>query len=138
MEESNADTIGEDLDKLFAFQDKHMTEKKKALLVDALLTSGIPLPAVTLGIRKLMNEDLNSVKLGMIFAAARSFVQRDEESNSCPDCSSGMVVMRDEEGRWFSLACRCGIGANVARTHGLKRWGGLASQTSNGRILTKA
>lgn len=136
MEKSEVEILGEELDKLFTFQDKHLTKDKRSILIDALLESKIPMGAIVLGVRKLQQDDLNSIKLGTIFAAARSHVQGDDEQRrGCKDCASGMVLMKDEGGRVFSLACRCSYGSNVQRTHGLKKWGGQSSQMSNGRIL---
>lgn len=127
--------IGEELDKLFAFQDKHLSKEKRSILLDALATSGIPDAAIILGIRKLMNDDLPSIKMGTIFAAARAFVE-GENYQKCDDCSEGYVVLRDEVGQWFSMACQCGQGS-LRHTAGLAHWKGEEHQLSNGRPLHK-
>lgn len=129
--------IGDDLEKLFAFQDKHLSKEKKGILVRELMESRLPTGAIVLGLRDLMSEDLNTIKMGSIFAAARRHLEK-EDLVGCTDCASGFVVMKDDEGRSFSLACRCGAGGVVQRANGMRRWSGDSSQMSNGRFLHKA
>lgn len=135
---SNEDMIiDEDIEKLFAFQDKHLTKDKKAILVKALAESGIPTGAIVLGLRKLMYDDLPSIKMGIIINAARQFVEKTEDAKSCTECAAGVALLRDDQGKEYALACRCGSGFNAQRIHGIKRWGGQGTQMSNGRMLYK-
>jgi hypothetical protein len=134
---NNEILIEEDLEKLFAFQDKHLTKDRRQILVKELMSSSIPIGAILLGIRKLMNEDLQSIKMGTILAAARSHVDRSEESKGCKECSRGIVLMNDEEGRFFSMSCNCSSGIGINMTQGLVRWRGMDAQMVNGRNLFK-
>lgn len=128
-----------ELDKLFAFQDKHLPKEKRAILIDELTKLDFPFGAVIAGIRSLMMDDLNSIKFPTIVAAIRSRIVPDEEVRArCEECSSGYIVMKDEQQRNFALACRCVTGEAKVRSQGLSRWNGESSQFSKGRLLVKA
>lgn len=135
---NDEEITGEELEKLFAFQDKHLTKDKKAAFVKHLLYQlKIPLPAVLAGIRDLQASDLTTLKMGQISQACRARIAVGDDIKSCRECCHGTVVMKDEEGRYYSMACSCGAGYTVASTHQLARWHGHATQTVNGRMLSK-
>lgn len=135
LEKSNEEIIGEDLEKLFAFQDKHLTREKKTILVKALLESQIPTGAIILGLRYLMNDDLSSIKMMTIIHAARMHIEPSTQ-NQCGNCSEGFVVMKDGDQRSFVLSCQCGFGM-MRRQNGLVQWKGEDRQYSNNRYLSK-
>lgn len=130
--------IGNELQKLFAFQDRNLTKEAKSLFINEFEASGIPPGAMIHGIRSLITEDLRQIKLNHILAAARGFMtQETRESTKCDDCrKSGIVIMRDSDSREFALACHCQNGVGLNRAAGLVRWAGERTQMSGGRLLT--
>ncbi len=127
-----------ELDKLFVFQDKHLPKEKRAILIDEISKLNFPFGAVMAGLRSLMTDDLVSIKFPTIIAAIRQKMVPDEDAViECDDCLSGYVVMKDAQGRSFSLACRCLTGNVKAVAQGLTRWSGEDVQMSKSRILTK-
>lgn len=126
-----------ELDKLFALQDRPLAKEKRSILVTELMGTGIPLRAILSGLRSLLNEDLNKITFPVICAAARKFFEQ-ESVQSCEECLSGMIVMKDEQGRMFSLACRCAAGLGKVRTQVFVQWKGEDTQFSKGRLLKRA
>lgn len=124
--------LGTEIEKLFVLQDRPLSRDKRAILVDELSNSGVPLAPLLAGLRKLMGEDLRNIKKATILEAAEEFIVNTAPQSQCNSCASGYVVAKDEEGRLFSLACRCPVGA----TRRLQRLDGRPTQLSNGRILT--
>jgi len=145
MHESTPSSAADDLlleselEKLFALQDKALTREKKSILVRELMATGIPLKALLSGVRSLVSEDLGSIKFSTICAVSRRFIEPDPETGKhCEKCLSGYVVMKDGEGRFFSLACNCPAGVGKANTQALTRWSGQDTQSvRGGRVLTR-
>lgn len=135
MEKGEEEQIGEDLERLFAFQDRNLSKDKKSILVKSLLESGLPTGAILLGIRSLMNDDLSAIKMGHIFYAIRMFIEPTDYGD-CDQCSEGFIISRDENGRWFALACNC-IQGSLRKKNGLVSWSGDERQFLKGRILIK-
>lgn len=134
---SEFDQIGHQLDKLFVFQDKPLGKEKRSILVDALLESGMPIQALLAGIQGLMHEDLQTLKLGTILAAARGHVEHTEQ-NHCDNCNGGYFSMVDDSKYQVALACMCPLGQEKARVQGLQRWNGQDTQIGRGgRLLTR-
>lgn len=131
--------IENELEKLYALQDKPSTKAKREIVVKELISTGIPTGAILSGIRHLHTEDLSAIKFPIIVSAARRYVVQDNEIQACHECSQGVICYRDGEGRWFALACRCQAGEEKQRAHGLARSYAAPTYTSpkNG-ILTKA
>jgi hypothetical protein len=123
--------LGNEIEKLFVLQDRPISKEKKAILVGEISNSGIPIGPLLSGLRKLMGEDLKTIKKATILEAARDFIVDTYDQVQCDYCSEGMVVTKDPEGRYFSLACTCPKG-NGKR---LVRWNGQASQQINDRLL---
>ena len=131
-------TIENDLDKLFALQDRPLSAVRRTLMANELLATPIPIPALLAGIKSLMNEEVTHIKFATICAAARRHVIADTEIDTkCGDCHDGLVVMRDDAGRSFALACMCPMGAQKAMANRLVRWDGKAGQYSNKRLLSQ-
>lgn len=128
--------FGDELEKLFVFQDKHLSREKKAILVDEIEKSSFPKGAVISGLRALHNEDLTSIKLGRILAAIRVFVAPSETARNCERCMDGLIVMRDSNGYRYSLGCVCQRGNQRSTAMGVVQWDGEATMQSNGRILS--
>ncbi len=130
--------IGDELTRLFALQDMAFGKEKKAIFVAELSATGLPTEAIVRGIRSMVSEDLKSIKLNRLIEASRPFVYQDTPTTKCAECLSGFVVMHDEQGYFFSFACRCPAGQIKRRSSGLVGWVGEESQFSNGRLLTKS
>lgn len=127
-----------ELEKLFVFQDKHLSREKKAIIVNEILNANLPIGAVIQGIRSLMMEDLGSIKLGTLMHAIRKHVFKNEDdAESCSECASGFLIMFDDQGRYFALACHCPAGQVRGRAHRIVGWKGLGTQHSNGRMLCR-
>lgn len=128
-----------ELDRLFALQDKPLGKDKRAILVQEISRSGIPFKAVCQGIRKLVTEDLHSLKLSVIMEAALEFVFDRGDVVRCTDCNGiGIIVMKDEAKRWFALACQCSNGNAKVASMQLARWKGEEVQRGNSGLLCRA
>jgi hypothetical protein len=136
MGEDEKNLIGNELTRLFALQDMPLGKEKKAILIEELAQQGIPAGAIVEGLRGLAKEDLKAIKLPLILEASRSKVARDVSYSRCKCCTDGLVLMRDEQGRNFSLACLCENGNVRAMALLLARWNGKDEQHSHGRMLT--
>lgn len=130
--------IERELNNLFALQDKNITEKKLGIWMQEIRQSRIPLAAMLAGIKSLKGEDVAKLTYATVCGAARRYVIPDNETRpACRECSHGMVLMKDDDGHVYSLACQCWEGENKAKTHGLVRWNGDTTQNSKGRIIQR-
>lgn len=127
--------LGDELEKLFAFQDKHLSKDKSKILVQALLESNLPLKSILLGIEKLKNEDLSSIKLSTLFAAARSYVEQGEQIKSCERCTDGLISMKDHEDYRCAVACFCLRGQQRAKALNIVIWNGKEIFVNHGRTF---
>jgi len=122
--DAESEAVAHELEKLFVLQDRPLSKEKKIILVNELSKSGRPSASVIAGIRKLMDEDLRHIKKATILEAADDFISNEPQTVACDDCSEGMVLTRDDKGRYFSLACTCQNG----NRHQLTRWNGQKTQ----------
>lgn len=128
--------IGDELEKLFVFQDKHLSREKKAIFVEEIEKTRFPIAAVIQGIRSLVGEDLASVKLARIMSSIRSFMDSSQTvAETCRKCLDGVVVARDDRKYLFSLGCECARGAQRSVALGITRWNGEQSMMAKGRLL---
>lgn len=118
------DLICQELDRLFLFQDKPLPKEKRASLADELLRTCMPIGAILKGISSLAMEELSSIKMSILLSAIRKFIEPEAESNSCPHCLHGIVLMRDSSGYQKAVACFCDIGKYRSNRLGLKIWNG--------------
>lgn len=147
--------VGNELDKLFALQDRPFTKDKKFIFIEELEKFGFPLGAIIGGIRALMLEDMKIIKIVHVREAAKKFIEPEEKKKiKCRWCGGvGAFCMREEAmlqmadewpkraegprfGRSYALACVCEAGTNLERSDGNVRWNGKGTQFSNGRMLT--
>lgn len=129
--------LGNELDKLFIFQDKPFSKEKKAIFVQEMSGWGIPLGALLSGIRSLMSEDLKVIKINMLREAADGFLNQIPLSSSCGHCMSGIVVLKIENGAETSLACICDAGYQKKRALRLAQWSGENIQILNNGVAHK-
>lgn len=122
--------LAHEIERLFVMQDKHITEDKKSMIVSELEQCGLPFRAVVAGINKLCEEDVRYLKLTTIIGAARAFVAM-EIPKGCEVCGhTGMVAMVSPDGYMFAMACRCDLGAYLAKKQQLARWNGFRCMKS--------
>lgn len=128
--------IGNELNRLFLFQDRPFGKEKQSAFIDEIRGWGFPAGAIISGIRKLMSEDLKSLKIATIKDAASDFVHIDAGSKTqCKYCDMrGVVLMKDENNYEFALACICGNGER--RRDDYSTWNGQKLQLFGGRTLT--
>lgn len=126
--------IADELTRLFALQDAALGREKKAAFVDELSVSGFPMGAIVDGIRSLVSEELNTIKIGRVKGAIRSKMTV-EAKEKCSKCFDGQILMKDDRNYEFALACNCPRGFQVSVTGGLATWNGEAKQYSHGRFL---
>lgn len=117
--------LSREIERLFVMQDKHITEDKKSMIVSELEQCGLPFRAVVAGINKLCEEDVRNLKLITIIGASRAFVAM-ETPKGCEVCGrTGMVAMESPDGYLFAMACKCDLGAYLAKKQQLTRWNGF-------------
>lgn len=126
------------LKRLYTLQDKPLKKETLATFVFELSRCARPMNAILAGIDSLKKETTSRITLNDILNAIDKFHEKKETaSQKCDQCMSGFIVMKDEEGRNFSLACNCPAGDPKAN-QGNVRWNGGTIQTSKGRQLTRA
>lgn len=138
LSEDEIGMIGNELNKLFLFQDRPFSKEKQSAFLEEIRGWGIPFNAIVSGIRKLKAEDLKSLKLAAIRDAASQFFFHGEENEKCSECLSGIILMRDEKNYQFSLACRCQRGNTKKMNLGLVGWNGEETQFSKNRLLVRS
>lgn len=70
--------IGNELEKLFIFQDRAFSVQKKALLVSELSTKNFKFDAIIKGIRKLFSEDMKEINLSRIEVSIKEFMPKND------------------------------------------------------------
>lgn len=127
--------LSADLDKLFALQDRPLSQDKRSFIIDEMEKIDIPVAAWMAGIRSLITEDLKSIKIGTLIGAAKRCMEPQDVKNAeCVWCDGvGVMSMKDEVKRSYALACRCVNGERFPKS---VRWNGEEKQFSNGRMLT--
>lgn len=130
--------IANELDRLFALQDRPLNKEKKSALIDEIANTGIPAGPMLAGIRGLMAEDLKSIKFATIIDAARKLIVNvQEHREDCDFCGGvGSFPMKDENKYTYSLGCKCLNGSNLCDKEKLVQWNGEDRQFSNKRWLT--
>ena len=125
------------LRELYSLQDRPIKREQFELMLHEIIGSGKPFAAMIAGIVDLKIEDLRKLSYPIIMGAIFKHCEKDSTATeSCEHCcSSGFMVMKDDEGRSFSMACICRNGEMVHR-QGNVRWRGKVTQFSNGRELT--
>ena len=129
--------INDCLEKLFVFQDKPISDNKKAILVTELLDMGLPYLAIVQGLKDLYQADLRTLKLAVIIDSIRKRIDVEAGREECPYCfRGGAVLLLDIKTRFqYALACKCSSGDIAHKFQDLVRWNGLEQQTSNGKVL---
>ena len=131
--------IAGELERLYVLQDKLLTKEKLAFVIEEIEKSNVPFPALIAGIRKLMSDDVKTLKFFTIIEAAKKFIEPvSYEKKDCRHCfSSGAVSMFDDDKYGFFLACICDNGLRfIGGKNALVKWNGEDKQYSKGRWLT--
>lgn len=121
--------LEDELEKLFALQDRPLSKEKKTILIEEMALMSLPFRALVSGIRQLMTEDLKSIKLWNIRDAAEKFVFAEAKpATECDFCEkTGAVVMFARQGEYLrrsAFACTCENGKSFAAMHGAAQWDG--------------
>jgi len=136
--EGDLNLLGDELDRLFAVQDKTLSEKKRKILVSELMDTEIPIGAILNGIKSLLDADLKSIKLGTLIMASRQYVASEPEMGArCTDCVDGFVLMKDDQKRTSALGCQCARGRARAKGSRLVVWDGQEDQFSKRGLLSR-
>lgn len=133
--------IGNELEKLFSFQDRPFSKDKRAHLVTEIASYGYPFGSIMLGIRAMFSEELKRITLADILSSCSEKISHEDEHQdnreSCDNClGCGCVIMSDENKYHFSLACTCSNGNSFIQRH-FARWNGEKTQYRGKRLLTK-
>lgn len=135
LSDEEVGVIANELSRLFLFQDRPFGKDKQVAFLDDIRGWGLPSGAIILGLRKLMAEDLKSLRLATIKDAAMEFVHHESvEKKNCEYCEKrGVVFMRDDAHYEFSFACPCINGDRFRIAHRLVTWNGDAVQLHRGK-----
>ena len=140
---SELDVVGNELERLFLAQDRPLPKEKKILFLDELSRSRFPASSIMNGMRSLMTDD-DGTKLKLLDDPRRSARSNGDPAGiyeilPCEHCDKrGLVMMIDDGGYWFALACRCGNGRRWV-DQGCQRWvGGLSQVSSRRNVMTDA
>ena len=127
--------IKTELEKVFAFQDKNLSDKKLTYLLDEIENCGFPFPAIIAGIRSLFEIDIKAVKLINIKEAIKRFIQYDTSAMGCFVCGNdgspgvGVKIMWVGN-KQYLFACRCEKGKEYLAIAPL--WNGQKEQFIGG------
>lgn len=121
-----------ELEKLFALQGQNLSKEKKAIWIQELISSRLPMKAILQGIRSIKTEDISKLTFAVLAGATRKFITAVEQFGICDHCHHGFVIMRDSEGHDVALACTCEQG-NTKVNH--TQWNEKKNQDVRGRIL---
>lgn len=125
---SDVNRIKVALEKLFALQDKPLTEKKKLFIVDELIKDIGELDAILKGVTALNNVDVKSLKYTTIRDNCRKHLKRKQVVYlaHCKICdSSGIVTLLSQDDKHYAYACKCGHGSKYQY---LPKWNGKVKQ----------
>jgi hypothetical protein len=116
--------LAREVERLFALQDRHLTEDKKSILIRELAASGVTFRELVTGIRKLSTSDMKSIRVSDIITASREGGSI-EAPDGCAMCfKSGFVSMANKDGYSFVYACNCELGSWYAKNQNLTKWNG--------------
>lgn len=136
LTEANKLQIADELERLFALQDRPFSKARAVTFVEEFERTSLPAGAIISGIRSLLAEDLQKITFERLVVAAKSKIEREEiRQQDCDDCfKAGVVLMTDDNGYQFSFLCRC---SNATKYSGLKLslWNGEKVQHHNGKIF---
>jgi len=117
--------VAKELDRLFALQDRPLSNDKKSILVTELSVSGMPKSAVVAGIRDLVSEDLKQIKLCTLIQATKKHFRFVDTKQGCDRCSyTGNVSVATDDGYIYSIPCVCDRGTSISKAQNLGQWSG--------------
>lgn len=99
-----------ELEKLFALQGQSLSKEKKAIWIQELISSRLPMKAILQGIRSIKGDDLGRFTFATLKGAAKKFVVEAEIERGCDKCMGGFTVVKDSAGRAFARSCTCDQG----------------------------
>lgn len=134
---NSRELIKSELERLFAFQDKNISDRRQEILAAEIERLGLPMGAILAGMKSLSTDDVPALKFSVIVAAIRKHMEPEKGESACSNCSGGFVLMKCPQAMVFSLACTCPRGQQIAVSHRLVRWNGQGRQESKGRELVK-
>ena len=129
--------LANEIQRVFTLLDIPLGKEKKAIFVSELSTAGLPLGAILAGLNSLLKEDATAIKISTVLGASRRHLEPEFHGGNCNDCHGGFVVMKDDQGRRFSLACRCPSGHQKQMANHIATWNGEATMFRAGRLLTR-
>jgi hypothetical protein len=122
--------LAKEIERLFVFQDRPLSDARNLMIVKELSQSGVPFKALVAGIRKLCSEDLKQVKISVILKASREFMVM-EKPRSCALChGTGFIDMMSKDAYPVSYACNCDLGRWHQENKGVEKWHGKRRQYS--------
>lgn len=127
--------IANEIEKLFLYQDRPVTDKKIALFVDEIALWNMPAGAIIMGVRSLCDGDMKAIKLSFIKEAASDFIVKSPNmASSCKWCDgAGTVIMVYGEHEYnTAFACFCHKGRDLSRSIGMAQWSGKEMQVVRG------
>lgn len=127
--------VGNELTRLFALHGENFGKEKKAAFVEELAESGMPIGAILAGIKSLVHDDLKTIKYSTIRDSVQRHLEPEDVSNACKECFDGLVIMGDEQGRRFSLGCKCSRGHQRSMALHLAQWNGEQTMFRRGRLI---
>lgn len=128
---ANEIELQKEIERLFVFQDRPLSDARNLMIVKELSESGVPFKALVAGIRKLCSEDLKQVKISIILKASREFMVM-EKPRSCALChGTGFIDMMSKEAYPVSYSCTCDLGRWHFEHKGVEKWNGKRRQYSS-------
>jgi hypothetical protein len=124
--------LGKELDRLFALQDRPLSNDRGRMIVDELLDTGMPFSAMKAGIRDLCDQDIKSLKFVTIKEACRKHCVQAGAVGGCELChQTGTVTMESVVGKYVvNYPCICKAGADIAQAQMLVQWNGQKTMKS--------
>jgi hypothetical protein len=138
LNEYDRSQIAEEVKRLFALQDKNITEHRIGYLVDEIDGLNAPIESILLGLRELGRSDVPHLKFSTIRTAIQSKFIRETKKSDCPHCNGrGFVCLRSVKKFYnIAFACICEAGDfqynNSYNNHHCERWNGTDNQIYQG------
>ena len=133
------DNLKTAIERLFCFQDKSLSEKKRDFIVRELINSGYKAKHIISALEYLKNKDLPNLKYANIETYISSFVARirrqQEYKIKCEYCNGyGVISMADKDKYIWAYRCGC---ANGDKYKYLQLWNGEEIQDGRQKEVVK-
>jgi hypothetical protein len=139
LNQTERDTISQELKRLFVLHDRQASEEKIKMFVDEIEKWGFEPRYILQGISNLFSVDLKNIKLATLKESIQDQMPVDSFNSKdkvCPYCEGvGTIAMNEaiEGGYGTVFACNCAKGKALVQSLRMATWSGAKYQDHNGK-----